>query len=329
MPSIFDILHQPRQPYGPFGSPLLDKGIAQNWWSGPQGYQGPPQFNMPGWMLNRQPIPTPVNMGEEMQTGPSQPSEPSVVSGDGTGSNLEDPEGMSETTDPAFSGTATPGEAWGAVKEHGPALALAGLMGPTSLAMSAFSHAFGVPGPLAALSEAMGGQGGIGSDFGDMTGVTPNEDETSGLEGEGGGWGDVGDMADAEDDSDQSGLEGDEGDDGGDDGGDGSVICNELYRMGHMPEHIWRADQDFALTVPADVVMGYHFWAKPAVRWMRRSGFAVWLARTIALPWAEHMAYCMGATERDNRIGGIIMALGWPVCRAIGALRRRWAILPA
>jgi hypothetical protein len=153
---------------------------------------------------------------------------------------------------------------------------------------------------------------GPGDDF--DPGMDPSGFGTGESEDEGPGSGGMG-ATDEEDAADSTAGDGDGDSDSGD-----SVICNELYRMGLMPVHIWAADQAFAKDVPAEIVAGYHFWAKPAVRWMRRSRLAVWLAVHIALPWARHMAFRMGATDHDCRAGRIIMVVGWPICRAIGRI---------
>ena len=98
-----------------------------------------------------------------------------------------------------------------------------------------------------------------------------------------------------------------------------SVICTELYNRGLMPWQIYRADQMFGEKCPEVIVRGYHWWAKPAVRWMKRSNFAVWLAVKIALPWAYHMAYEQGVIEKDNKFGKFISKVGMPICAFIGA----------
>jgi hypothetical protein len=45
-------------------------------------------------------------------------------------------------------------------------------------------------------------------------------------------------------------------------------------------------------------------------------------AQDIATPWAEHMAYKMGAVEKDNVTGRMITLVGIPICKAVGVWQR-------
>ncbi len=96
------------------------------------------------------------------------------------------------------------------------------------------------------------------------------------------------------------------------------IICNELYRQGYMPKHIWEADERFGATLDARTLEGYHRWAEPWVRVMQRSRLATRLTWTVAKPWAEHMAFRMRAVEEDNPLGRAMMKIGLPLCKALG-----------
>lgn len=117
-------------------------------------------------------------------------------------------------------------------------------------------------------------------------------------------------------------AEGGGGGGGGDGGGDGgSVICTELYKQGLMPEFIYRADAEYCEIVKAtdmDLLLGYHAWGKPYVRLMKRSKLATWIAYQVATPWSKQMAYEMGALPKPNLVGKYMMAVAYPICRAIG-----------
>ncbi|USG61471.1 hypothetical protein NBZ79_00585 [Sneathiella marina] len=104
------------------------------------------------------------------------------------------------------------------------------------------------------------------------------------------------------------------------------VICTELHRQGFMPEHIWRADEEYAKTVDPVVRAGYLLWAVPVVKLMQKSLLATKLVHILAKPWSEHMAYKMHAVEEDNALGRVLIKTGIPLCLILGAIsqfRRR------
>jgi hypothetical protein len=101
----------------------------------------------------------------------------------------------------------------------------------------------------------------------------------------------------------------------------GKVICTELYHQGLMSEQIYKADQAFGKIQDLEVMIGYHAWALPVVRLMKRSKAATWLAHKIATPWANQMAFEMGVVDKPNLIGMIMMVVGIPCCRLIGKLK--------
>ena len=100
----------------------------------------------------------------------------------------------------------------------------------------------------------------------------------------------------------------------------GKIICTELYRQGRMPLRIYLADQVFGKLQSADVMRGYHFWAAPLVRLMRKSPRVTSVVEFFALPWARHMAYKMGVEMTDSTFGRCLMAVGLPACKLIGKI---------
>lgn len=111
---------------------------------------------------------------------------------------------------------------------------------------------------------------------------------------------------------------------GGGGGGDGTVICTELHRQGYMTDEVYLADAEFGKTLSPAVIAGYHLWAKPYVCLMQRKdrvGRATTaLARALALPWAQEMAFRMGVGERGHWLGTALLICGVPVCGTIGFL---------
>jgi hypothetical protein len=135
-----------------------------------------------------------------------------------------------------------------------------------------------------------------------------------------------------------------DGDAGGGGGGGCKIICTALYEMGLMPEHIFQADQQFGELLrqhDPQAYYGYIKWASVVVDWMEGSGpqcmfwirdpnkraqaqrnMAIRWAHRIATPWAQHMAYRMGAVTEDSRAGRAIMKTGLAVSRLIGKLTK-------
>lgn len=101
---------------------------------------------------------------------------------------------------------------------------------------------------------------------------------------------------------------------GGDGGGAASVICTELKRQGLMP-----ADLAGHGAHPDPLVLaGYHLWAIPYVRLMRRSRIATMAVRPLALRWAgQHTGV------RPTVTGWIIKHLGERACRVLGLTIRQ------
>lgn len=123
------------------------------------------------------------------------------------------------------------------------------------------------------------------------------------------------------------------------------IICTKLYRQGELAEHIFQADQEYGEWLKRNdraVYKGYIRWAKLVTSWMDggEPDFMIWIkdrkersekqaaastkwAKLIALPWAEHMAYLMGAVPEDNLAGRITMAIGRPICKIVDFLPKK------
>jgi len=118
---------------------------------------------------------------------------------------------------------------------------------------------------------------------------------------------------------------------GGGGGGGGKIICTKLYELGLMSRVIYLADQAFGAELvkhSPDIYNGYRAWAEIVVDWMDgnagefiKSWATMW-AQDIATPWAEHMAYKMGALDKDNLTGRIIASVGVPICKLVGVGQR-------
>lgn len=133
------------------------------------------------------------------------------------------------------------------------------------------------------------------------------------------------------------------GNDGGGPGG-GKIICTKLYELGILPHAIYEADQQFGAELNEkhpDIYDGYYAWAIIVVQWMEGNGpdCMLWIrdeekrkssqmylsrkwAEEIATPWAKHMAHLMGVEKETSLTGKVLMAVGLPICKAIGVWRR-------
>lgn len=103
-----------------------------------------------------------------------------------------------------------------------------------------------------------------------------------------------------------------------------TVICTELHRQGLLEKEVYWADQRFgARLIQNDphVIAGYHFWAKPVVRLMRRSRLLSWIIfKTLAEPWTQEMSAREGVNGFGTLRGKVLMAVGLPLCRTIGRI---------
>lgn len=98
------------------------------------------------------------------------------------------------------------------------------------------------------------------------------------------------------------------------------IICTELHDQGLMSKEVFEADQRFGKLQDAQTMAGYHVWARPIVKLMKKSKLFTWVVHKIATPWAEQMAFEMGVLDRPSLIGTVMMAVGLPACRLIGGL---------
>ena len=95
------------------------------------------------------------------------------------------------------------------------------------------------------------------------------------------------------------------------------IICNELYKQGFLPQHIWNADElygEMMYKKDPSLVLGYMMWAKNVVNFMKaKPQYTKWIY-TMVKPWTEHMAYEVGILPNDNWIGKVIHKVGKQYC---------------
>jgi hypothetical protein len=97
------------------------------------------------------------------------------------------------------------------------------------------------------------------------------------------------------------------------------VVCTHFYSKGEIQKDVWRADLAFTkANLSETTVRGYHFWAVPYVRLMRRSELAEKIMRPIALHRAQELAYQMGVVDKGSWRGKLARLALEPLCFAIG-----------
>lgn len=99
----------------------------------------------------------------------------------------------------------------------------------------------------------------------------------------------------------------------------GRVICTHFFRRGMFERDLWRADLEFTFqNLSPKTVRGYHVWAIPYVRLMRRSKLAEAIMYPLAKARAVELAHQMGKREKGSFFGKIVRLVGEPICFAIG-----------
>jgi len=104
-------------------------------------------------------------------------------------------------------------------------------------------------------------------------------------------------------------------------GGDGRVICSELYTQGLLDKNLYVLDALHSDKYISDTtVRGYHFWAIPLVKKMRRSKTITNSVYPLALFRAKEIAHIMDKNNypQGSFLGKLIRLLGEPVCYLIG-----------
>jgi len=108
--------------------------------------------------------------------------------------------------------------------------------------------------------------------------------------------------------------------------GDGTVLCTAYCNLGYLPDEIWTLDRGYGEKLTRscpELLDGYRLWASPIARFIQRNGILSKALRAMLWPivraWAEQMAHEMRPKKHaGNLFGKFIMAIGEPLCLAIG-----------
>lgn len=104
----------------------------------------------------------------------------------------------------------------------------------------------------------------------------------------------------------------------------GWVICTELLRQGKMPIRWWTFGSQVFRFYPEAVKEGYHVWAVPSVRHMRKHPNSLYSRFLCCVfNWrAENIAAHAGVSGARRLVrGALVTAALWPMCYALGWTR--------
>lgn len=90
------------------------------------------------------------------------------------------------------------------------------------------------------------------------------------------------------------------------------VICTELKASGELDSALYEEGAKHIASLPPAVIRGYHWWAIPYTRLMRKYKFA----RTFIKPWAIGRAKYLAGEK--NFLGWLTVVIGEPVCGFLG-----------
>lgn len=101
------------------------------------------------------------------------------------------------------------------------------------------------------------------------------------------------------------------------------VICTELESQNRLSKQEYLASAVRALDLHPTLLRGYHWWAVPVTRWMRKSPR---LSRSLAPIARARCRYLLG---KFSLIGWLTVILGEPICHLIGLFisEQNWQVL--
>lgn len=98
----------------------------------------------------------------------------------------------------------------------------------------------------------------------------------------------------------------------------GRVICTELNHQGLLSDDLLALDRAYTLSLSDEVIRGYHVWAVPFVRMMRKHSLITKIALPLAIWRAEEIAYQMGVRQTPHYRGKAVRVIGESICWVIG-----------
>jgi hypothetical protein len=112
--------------------------------------------------------------------------------------------------------------------------------------------------------------------------------------------------------------------------GGSRVICTHFLETRKLDRALWVADIRYTQKhISPITVRGYHYWAIPYVRLMRRNNFFELVMLPLAKWRAEEIAYQVGLRRMPCIRGKFIRLFGEPLCWLLGCFvtERDWRVL--
>jgi hypothetical protein len=100
-----------------------------------------------------------------------------------------------------------------------------------------------------------------------------------------------------------------------------TVICTELHRQGLIPEEWYKVDQKVGQKFwhsDPEVMIGYLSWGVPVAKLMAKSKVVTFLAKGLALKWAQEMYAQECKPELSTSAGRALCKYGPRICKFIG-----------
>jgi hypothetical protein len=99
----------------------------------------------------------------------------------------------------------------------------------------------------------------------------------------------------------------------------GTVICTQLYHDGHITRAYYLADIRFATLYFSETTRcGYHFWAIPLVRAMRKNPRLYRIVKYFGIRWSQHCAAAFYPELPLNAVGILMHLTLVPACFLLG-----------
>lgn len=94
------------------------------------------------------------------------------------------------------------------------------------------------------------------------------------------------------------------------------VICTQLKDEEYLSYSMYLTSASRGLSLPQDTIKGYHYWAIPFTKLMRRKDWLGYLTTLSVIPLAR--ARCNHLSGSKNILGFLTVILGEPICALIG-----------
>lgn len=91
------------------------------------------------------------------------------------------------------------------------------------------------------------------------------------------------------------------------------VICTHYHKKGMLSDDLYAAELVYAEMVNPKVMVGYHKWAIPAVRWLEDNEWIDPIIAPLVRGWSREVSYRIGMTDEGSWLGKLVLGIGEPV----------------